>query len=380
MTIVLPFLPLYVEQLGVRGQAAIVQWSGLVFGATFLTAALVAPVWGRLGDRFGRKPMLVRAGFGMAVTMALIGMVQNEWQLLVLRLLVGLAGGYSSGSMILVATQTPKAYSAWALGMLSSGIMAGNLFGPLVGGALPPLIGIRATFWLAGGVIFVAAVATALFIKEQPSLREAAAKPNVSWSAIPQKTLVVTMLLTGMLVVLANMSIEPIITVYVATFVRDPKNITLIAGLAMSAAALGSILSASPLGRLADRIGPRPVIVGALAASGILLIPQAFVTASWELIALRFLMGVALGSLLPCVASVIRHSVSDHLAGFVLGYSVSSQMAGQVIGPVVGGFVAGHFGMRAVFFGTSFLMLAGVASNALLNRPLAFARAAKTIT
>src|SRR5437588_12182357 len=117
----------------------------------------------------------------------------------------------------------------------------------------------------------------------------------------------------------------------------------------MSAAALGTILSASWLGKLADRIGHWNVVVGALAVAALLLIPQAFVTAGWQLIGLRFLMGLALGGLLPCVATVIRHNVPDHFVGTVLGYSISSQFAGQVAGPLIGGFIGGHVGMRAVF-------------------------------
>ena len=130
MTLLLPFLPLYVEELGVRDHAAIVQCSGIAYGATFFSAALVAPLWGRLADLYGRKLMLIRASLGMAVAMSLIGMAQDVWQLVLLRLLAGLLGGYASGSMVLVATQTPKARSGWALGTLSSGIMAGNLVGP----------------------------------------------------------------------------------------------------------------------------------------------------------------------------------------------------------------------------------------------------------
>src|SRR3954471_20192191 len=107
MTLLLPFLPLYVEDLGVSDHAAIVQWSGAAYGATFLSAALVAPLWGRLADRYGRKLMLIRASLGMAVAMALIGIAGNVWQLVGLRLLAGLLGGYASGSMVLVATQTP---------------------------------------------------------------------------------------------------------------------------------------------------------------------------------------------------------------------------------------------------------------------------------
>ncbi|MDB5652804.1 MAG: transporter [Tardiphaga sp.] len=364
MTLMLPFLPIYVEQLGVQGHAAIVQWSGIAYGATFLVAGLVAPLWGHLGDRYGRKPMLVRASLGMAITMSLIGFSTNIWQLVGLRLLAGIAGGYSSGSTIFVAVQTPKARSAWALGMLSSGIMAGNLIGPLVGGVLPPLIGIRATFWAAGALIFVAFLATTFLIKETPPVPVAKhARPKAGWSQIPNRKVVVAMLATGLMLMLANMSIEPIITVYVATLVEDPARVTLIAGVVMAAAALGSILSASRLGKLADRIGHSTVIILGLTVAALLLIPQAFVTASWQLIVLRFLMGLALGGLLPCVVAVIRHNVPDHFVGVVLGYSVSSQFAGQVVGPLLGGFVGGHIGMRAVFLGTSALLLMGAIFN-----------------
>ncbi|MGB3068925.1 MAG: MFS transporter [Ottowia sp.] len=364
MTLLLPFLPLYVEQLGVKEHAAIVQWSGAAYGATFLTAALVAPLWGRLADLYGRKLMLIRASLGMSVAMALIGVAGDVWQLVGLRLLAGLLGGYASGSMVLVATQTPKARSGWALGTLSSAIMAGNLVGPLVGGALPPLIGIRATFFAAGGVIFVAFLATALLIREdrQP-LQSRAAAASGGWAAVPDKGPLTAMLLTGMLLMLANMSIEPIITVYVATLVEDPARVTMTAGVVMSAAALGSILSASWLGRLADRVGHWNVIVGCLAVSAVLLIPQAFVTEGWQLVGLRFLMGLSLGGLLPCIASVIRHNVPERVAGNMLGYSTSAQYVGQVAGPLLGGFVGGHIGMRAVFLGTCVLMAVGAAWN-----------------
>jgi MFS transporter, DHA1 family, multidrug resistance protein len=356
MTLLLPFLPLYVEQLGVSDRAAIAQWSGVAYGATFFAAALVAPLWGRLADRYGRKLMLIRASLGMAVAMSLIGMAHNVWELVGLRLFAGFAGGYASGSTILVATQTPKARSGWALGMLTSGIMAGNLVGPLIGGALPPLIGIRGTFWLAGAVIFLTFIATTAFIREdkRPALTKKASA-QAGWSQIPDKRPVVAMLAMGLLLMLANMSIEPIITIYVGQLVEGSR-VTIVSGIAMSAAALGSILSASRLGRLADRIGHWPVLVGALAASALLLIPQAFVTTGWQLVGLRFLMGLALGGLLPCVTSIIRHNVPDGIVGRVLGYSTSSQYAGQVAGPMLGGFVGGHIGMSAVFIGTSLLM------------------------
>ena len=309
---------------------------------------------------------VLRASFGMAICMSLMGMVQDVWQLVALRFLIGLAGGYSSGSTILVAMQTPKDRSGWALGTLAAGIMAGNLAGPLIGGALPSLIGIRTTFLLAGGVIFLAALATTFLIKEERKPQGApsqSGKRKGGWAQIPDKTPVIAMLVTGMLLMFANMSIEPIITVYVEQLLVDQSRVTLISGFVMSAAALGSILSASRLGRLADRVGHWTVIIGALCVSALLLVPQAFVTASWQLIGLRFLMGLALGGLLPSITSVIRHNVPDGVGGNVLGLSISAQYVGQVAGPVAGGFVGGHIGMRAVFLGTCVLMALGALYN-----------------
>ncbi|MGF7188177.1 MFS family permease [Robbsia andropogonis] len=381
MTLLLPFLPLYVQELGVQEPAAIARWSGLAFGATFFGAAVLSPVWGHLADKYGRKLMMIRASLGMAITMSLLGMVHDVWQLTGLRLLAGILGGYASGSMILVATQTPKARVGWALGTLSSGIMFGNLVGPLIGGVLPKWIGIRWTFIAAGGVIFIAFLATTFLIKEDPQRRKPkAGKETVAsgdqtrlahrkegWAAIPQKGPVVAMLVTGMLLMFANMSIEPIITLFVAQLV-DTSQVTVVSGLTMSAAALGSVLSASRLGKLADRVGHWRVIIGCMTAAAILLVPQAFVQTAWQLVLLRFMMGLALGGLLPCVASVIRHRVPAHVAGSMLGYSTSSQYAGQVTGPLAGGLIGGALGMRSVFLGTAALMAVSAAMNVFLSK------------
>ncbi|GLR08026.1 MFS transporter [Mixta theicola] len=362
MTLLLPFLPLYVAELGVSDPAAIARWSGLAYGATFFTAALTAPLWGRLADRYGRKLMLIRASLGMAVAMALIGMAGAPWQLVALRLLAGLLGGYASGSTILIASQTPKAHVGWALGMLSSGIMAGNVVGPLIGGLLPPLIGIRATFWLAGAVIFLAFLATCLLLKEAP--RPTAQQRSPSSVRLNLRSgILPLMLLTGMLLIFANMSVEPIVTLYVAQFVHQAHRITLVAGIVMAAAALGSIISAAWLGRLADRIGHWPVLIGGLFAAALLLIPQAFITSAWQLVVLRFLMGIALGGLLPCIASLIRHHVANEQVGRALGWSTSAQYVGQVCGPLFGGIVGGWLGMRVVFLATGAIMGAGALYN-----------------
>jgi MFS family permease len=169
---------------------------------------------------------------------------------------------------------------------------------------------------------------------------------------------------------LANMSVEPIITVYVATLIHG-GNVVLMSGVVMAGSALGSILAAPRLGRLADRVGAWKVIVLCLAATGVLLIPQAFVTNAWQLLALRFLMGMSLAGLLPSINATIRHNVPDGAAGTILGYGTSAQYTGQVVGPVVGGFVGGHLGMRAVFLATTVLIFLGAAYNWIVSRQCA---------
>jgi MFS family permease len=366
MTMLMPYLPLYVEHLGADGHAAITRWSGVAYAATFFTAALTAPLWGRLGDRFGRKSMLVRASLGMSVAMALTGLAQNVEQLVLLRLLTGLLGGYSSGSMILVAAQTPRDRSAWALGILSVGVMAGSVVGPLVGGVAPDLFGVRTSFLVAGAVIFVAFLATAFGIREERPERTRAAVDRpaapAGWGPDPRR--VGVLLAVASLLMFATMSLEPIVTVFVGELEPGTTHVATLSGVVMAVGALGSIASAPRLGRLADRVGHGPVITGGLLGAAVLLGLQAATQEVWELIALRFGVGVCLGGLMPSVTAAVRHAVPDAVVGRVLGLSVSAQYVGQVLGPITGGLVAGAFGMRSVFVMTAIVLLAG----ALLSR------------
>lgn len=208
LSMLLPFLPLYVEQLGARTPAAIVQWSGIAFGATFLGTALTAPLWGHLADRYGRKPMLVRAAIGMAVVMSLIGTAHTVPQLVTLRLVAGLVGGYASAATVMVGTQAPRERSGWALGVLSIGALSGSLIGPLVGGFLPDLVGIRGTFFVGGGVIGVAALVTIFFVREDFDHSLDTRAPlggSDDATGMAHKGLIVTLLVTAMMVLLANM-------------------------------------------------------------------------------------------------------------------------------------------------------------------------------
>ncbi|KUY92193.1 MULTISPECIES: MFS transporter [unclassified Burkholderia] len=363
LSMLLPFLPLYVRQLGVDAQSAVIEWSGVAFGATFLGTAVTAPLWGRLADRFGRKPMLVRAALGMAVVMSLIGIAHNVQELVALRLVAGLVGGYASASTVMVGTQAPRERAGWALGILSTGALAGNLVGPLVGGLLPGWLGIRGTFFAGGAMIAVAALLTILVVKEDfhadtDALARHARATTEATTRRTDRAAVAALLVTAMMVLLANMSIEPIITVYIGGLGVDGSHLARVAGVVMACSALGSMLTAARLGALADRIGSWNVIVGCLLLTALAMVPQAFVSHWWQLAALRVLMGMTLAGLLPSIGKLVRQSVDERATGQMLGYLQSAQFGGQVIGPVIGGQIGVALGLHSVFFVTASLLTA----------------------
>jgi len=361
LSMLLPFLPLYVRQLGIAGRAAVIQWSAVAFVATFLGTAVTAPLWGHLADRYGRKPMLVRAALGMMVAMSLIGMAQSITQLVLLRLAAGLVGGYASASTVMIGTQAPPERAGWALGMLSTGALAGTLVGPLAGGFLPGWVGIRGTFFVGGGLIAVAAVLTILLVREDftaPVRARGGTGRAGTGRVAADRGMLAALLATGMMVLFANMSVEPIITVYVGGLHPPAGRVAGMAGIVMAASAVGSMATASWLGALADRVGTGKVILGGLLTGAATLLPQAFVTQWWQLAVLRCLMGMGVAGLLPAVAKTLRGAADPGQLGKVLGYLQSSQFAGQVLGPLVGGVVGAHMGLRHVFFVTSGLLLA----------------------
>lgn len=370
MTILVPFLPLYIQQLGVTRPEDVAGWSGIAFAASFLAAAFFAPLWGRLGDLYGRKLMLIRASLGMTLAISLLGMAHSVEQLVFIRLLAGILGGYASGAMIFVAAQTPKEKSGWALGIVSTGLMTGSLLGPVIGGYLPQYIGMRATFVMAGGLIFITFLATAFFLKEERGtpIQRGHKQP------LPEGWLkhIGVLLLAATLFSFASLSIEPTITLYVQQ-IQDVRGHTsshaaAMAGWIVAATSLGSIVSATYLGKLADRIGFKPVLVYGLLLGGLTVLPQAVVNSDWQLLLWRFVMGLCLGGLMPCISGAIRHQVSASHVGTVLGVSVSCQYVGQVLGPVTGGFIGGHFSFGWVLLMTSACMLLGALLVALFYK------------
>jgi len=358
MSLITPFLPLYIQQLGVHQTAAVEQWSGFAFGATFLLSAIVSPIWGRMADKHGRKLMLLRASLGMAIVITAIGFVHNVYELVGLRLVMGAVSGYISASITMVATQTPREHAGWALGTLSTGAVGGTLLGPLIGGVLAEALGIRNVFFVSGAVLLVSFFASLVFIKEnfQPAEKELTSFREV-WKFIPNPGMVISMFVTTFILQLANMSIQPIVTVYVQQLSGKSAHVALIAGVVVASGGLANVLAAPRLGRLSDKIGPDRVLLVALIVAGLLFIPQAFVRNSWQLMILRFLLGLAMAGLLPSVNTLVKRSAPNAIAGRVFGYNQSFQYLGSLGGSILGGQMAAALGIQSVFLSTALLLL-----------------------
>ena len=358
LTLVLPFLPLYVEHLGVHTQAGVVRWSGVAFGATFITAGVMAPVWGRFADRYGKKSMLLRASLGMAVVTAAMAAAHNVYQLTAMRLLMGMVAGYVPAAAVLLAHQVPKERCGWVMGVLSSGALAGNLLGPLLGGFLADHIGVRGTFLITGGFLLAAGLLTLLWVRETPHAPASQQGPLPPvWASIANRRLVITVLCTAMTLQFALMSIEPIVTVFVGQLAPHASDPSLLAGLVVSAPALSSMLLAPGVGRLADRLGHLRVATFNLLGTAVVLMIQPLLPHYWAFVASRLVMGMTLAGLLPALSALIRCHVPEQVAGRVYGYMQTSQCVGQIAGPMLGGVVAAQLGFPALFLMTSAVLL-----------------------
>lgn len=358
MSQIAPVMPLYIKYLGVTDAGRVDQLSGLAFGITYIVSAVFSPIWGQAADKVGRKPMLLRASLGMAVVIFFMGFSPNVGILIGLRLLQGTITGYSTACTTLIATQTDKEHAGYALGTLSTANIAGSLLGPMIGGFIEDAVGLRPVFYITGALVFAAFLITFFFVRES-FVREDKKAMSLKevWNSVPEKNLTIVIFLTLFITTLGLYSIEPIVTVYVSQLAKNMNHVALIAGVVFSASGLSNMIAAPILGKLSDRIGAHKIILFALIAAGIFYIPQAFVTSPWQLMGLRFLMGMIMGGLNPSANALVKKITPAALTGRVFGVTVSAMYLGVFFGSTLGGQIASVFGIRDVFFVTSALLL-----------------------
>ena len=357
---IMPFLSLFVSQLGDSTKAQITFYSGLAFAADYAISAISAPLWGIIADKKGRKIMLLRASLGMAVAMGLMGFVTNVWQLVALRALQGVFAGFISNAQALVASQTPRKYSGRALSTLITGAVSGQLFGPVIGGLLAQLFSIRNTFFITAGLLMVAFLLSLFFVQEHFKPVAHHREPGDSrnpLAAFQNPRLIIVMLCSTAIVQFGNASIAPIISLYVRELMHYRGPITVVAGIIAALPGISNIFSAPRLGRYGDQHGSGKVLLFGYIFAVIMYFPQGIVTSVVALGILRFAIGISDGALYPEIQTVLTKNTPVHLTSTIFSYNQSFQAIGNMFGALLGGLVAGWFNYNAVFIMTALLLL-----------------------
>ena len=353
ISLVVPFMPIFVEQLGIEGDQ-VAFYAGLAISVSAVSAALVSPIWGILADKYGRKPMMIRAGLAMTITMGGLAFVPNIYWLLFLRLLNGVFTGFVPNATALIASQVPKDKSGAALGTLSTGVVAGTLTGPFVGGFIAEIFGIRNVFLLVGSFLFLAAILTIFFIKEdfQPVAKEKAIPTKEVFSSFKYPRLLVNLFLTSFVIQFSAQSIGPILALYVRDL-GQTENLLFVSGLIVSSMGFSSMMSAGILGKLGDKVGNHRLLVAAQIYSVIIYILCAHATSPLQLGLYRFLFGLGTGALIPGVNALLSKLTPKSGISRIFAFNQVFFYLGGVIGPMAGSAVAGYLGYHAVFYATA---------------------------
>ncbi|TQR09848.1 MFS transporter [Psychrobacillus soli] len=359
MTMIMPFLSLYINSMGDFSESYVQKWAGLVFGVTFVTAFLMSPVWGRIADKYGYKPILIINGFGIATCVFLMGFVHSVEAFFVLRLFMGIVTGFIPTSLAFISAQTPRKIAGKTMGTLQMGSVSGTLFGPVIGGFLADTFGFQYTFIITSSAVSIAALLVIFGIREikrekKNSDHEFSRKTVIS--GIFHHRLILNVLMITSIVQIGLFSIQPLLSLYVSHLTNSTE-VALLAGITFSATGVGSLLFARTWGKLGDSIGYEKILSALLVIAFIFIIPQAFVTDLWQLIVLRFLFGIASGGLIPITTALIRREAPIEVQGELMGYNTSFRFLGNIIGPMFGGFISGYIGISSVFFVTGSLFL-----------------------
>jgi DHA1 family multidrug resistance protein-like MFS transporter len=355
-----PFLPLYLRSLGVTGKGELETMSGLIYAAPFFSAVIATPIWGYFGDRNGRKLMVMRASFGLAIATAIMGFATSASQLLLLRVLQGAISGFLAAAVALMASAAPRERLGYALGTLQTSVPSGTILGPMIGGALSDLIGARNIFFVTAGFNFMAGLAVFWLVREarrpQPTGGFERIVENYRFVfGTPQLRLLFFVLLAGQF---ALMSLIPIMALYVEELGTHGRLVATLTGAIIGATGIANLIAAPRWGRRSDKHGYRPTLKMALLGAGLFAIPQGLVGAPWHLLLLRIPYGLMIGGIVPSVNAMIGLRAPEDRRAGTLGVTSTAMMLGNMAGPLLGGTVAGVFGLRAVFIVSGIVLFA----------------------
>lgn len=363
----MPFISLFIADIGHYSKFQVSMFSGLAFAMTFLTQAIASPYWGSLADRKGRKLMCLRASGVMAITITLTGFAMNAYYIIIMRAIQGTFSGYINNATALMAGETPHKKSGWVMSQMMTAGTAGNLIGPILGGILSSYFGnllggawgYRIPFFITGCLMALVFLGTLIFVHEDftPIPRKEMKPMGKIMKSLPDVKLIIVMFITTMLVQSSNMSIDPIVSLYVKSMMPNAKNVAFVAGVVAATPGMGTLLASSKVGHKIDEVGPIKILRMGLIIGCLLFIPMALTHSPWALAAWRFLLGMASAAMLPAAQTVLTLNTPPETFGRIFSYNQSFQALGSVLGSLLGSSISGVFSYSTVFWVTGVTLL-----------------------
>ena len=360
-----PVMPLFLPVLGVESPGAVSMFAGAIASITSFVAVFTSPMWGRMADRHGRKLMVLRSSFAIGACTVVMGLSRTPWELLALRALMGAFAGFSSASVVMVASQVPERRMGYALGLVSTGQLVGTLIGPVIGGAVADLTGsYRIPFFCAGAICLTGCLLAWILVREdfvRPSTAKARGTFRSQLALMRATQGMLALVLVLMLTQFSVQALGPMVTLFVKDLLGPRPDLATLGGLAFSATGLAGIFAVPLLGRVTDRLGERRILLIALTGAALFSVPQAFTDSYWLFVAERFGVGLFIGSILPAANALIARITPTEMRGTVYGMTASAYFMGNSLGPITGGGVAALFGVHWVFLVTAILLLMNLA-------------------
>ncbi len=356
----IPFLPMYLtRELGVDA-ASVNIWSGVVFSSTFLVSAVMAPIWGRMADRRGKRLMAIRASLLLSISYFLGGIVTSPLQLTFMRMFQGFASGLWPMELAIMTIYAPPKKLGICLGIMQGALTAGGIIGPLFGGILAEVFGMRMSFFLAAAALFLNFIVLVFFIKEPPTDTATgtdspdAEGDKISLWKIPVIRL---MLVSAALVQVVILIVQPILTTYISHLAGNLDNLVFISGLIFSLGGFSSAITAPLWGRFGQHHGFVKALRLSLVLAGIFFFVQAIPNTLYAFAASQFAIGLFFSGIYPSINAILAEKTSANIKGRVFGLMFSAQQVGAMGGPILGGVIATFLGMKYVFLAAGALLL-----------------------
>ena len=361
-TMLVPFLPMYlIDELGVA-QSDVNIWSGLIFSISFLISAIMAPIWGALSDKKSHKAMAVRAAVCLAISYVWGGFVQTPWELFAMRSFQGFSAGLWPACLAIMTSTAPREKMGWCLGLMQGGSTAGGVFGPLIGGVLAEVFGMRASFYFAGAALGLIALGLIFFIKggEQKKIAPAASdkkKDKGGSFKLLKVPVIQRMLFAAAVVQLAVMLVQPVLPLYIAELQGSMDNIVMVSGIVFSVVGISGVFAAPMWGRIGTNIGYRWALYVALLGGGIFGVVQAIPGDITPFVIWRFVGGIFFAGIFPAINALFAENTLPNERGRIYGLSYAAQQIGSVMGPILGGLMATFWSNSIVVMAHGFVMI-----------------------